>query len=39
VLAWWLGLTAFGIWILAVSFCLLRYAIPHQEATYAEPRR
>lgn len=28
VLAWWLGLTAFGIWIVAVTFCLLRYAIP-----------
>jgi hypothetical protein len=39
VLAWWLGLTAFGIWILAVSFCLLRYAIPHQEATRAQARR
>jgi hypothetical protein len=38
LLAWWLGLTAFGIWILAVSFCLLRYAIPHQEATYAQAR-
>lgn len=32
LVAWWLGLTAFGIWIFAVSFCLLRYAIPRQEA-------
>jgi hypothetical protein len=38
VLAWWLGLTAFGIWICAVSFCLLRYAIPHQEAARALAR-
>jgi hypothetical protein len=38
VLAWWLGLTAFGIWILAVSFCLLRYAIPDQEAARAQGR-
>ena len=32
VLAWWLGLSALGIWMLAVTFCLLRYAIPHQES-------
>jgi len=38
VLAWWLGLIAFGIWILAVSFCLLRDAIPHQEAGQAQVR-
>ncbi|TAM68125.1 hypothetical protein [Mycobacterium sp.] len=30
LLAWWLGLTAFTLWIAAVSFCLLRNAIPNQ---------
>jgi hypothetical protein len=31
VLAWWLGLAIFGGWIFAVSICLLKYAIPHQQ--------
>ena len=38
VLAWWLGLTAFGIWIVAVSFCLLRYAIPDRKPLLAQAR-
>lgn len=32
LLAWWLGLAIFGGWIFAVSICLVKYAIPHQEA-------
>jgi hypothetical protein len=39
VVAWWLGLTAFGIWIVAVSFCLLRYAIPDRKPAPAQSRR
>jgi hypothetical protein len=35
LLAWWLGLAIFGGWIFAVSVCLLKYAIPHQEAEHA----
>jgi hypothetical protein len=38
VLAWWLGLSAFGIWIVAVSFCLLRYALPYRKSPSARPR-
>lgn len=36
LLAWWLGLAIFGGWIFAVSFCLLKYAIPHQVAAQAQ---
>ena len=35
LLAWWLGLAVFGGWIFVVSICLVRYAIPHQEAETA----
>lgn len=36
LLAWWLGLAIFGGWIFAVSICLVRYAIPHQQAEQAK---
>jgi hypothetical protein len=32
ILAWWLGLSIFGAWILGVTWSLLREAIPHQVA-------
>jgi hypothetical protein len=32
ILAWWLGLIIFSIWIAAVTISLLRDAIPHQVA-------
>lgn len=35
VIAWWLLLVGFAVWILAMSFCLLRYAIPHQQVEEA----
>lgn len=35
LLAWWLGLIAFSIWIAAVTWCLLRNAIPNQVAEEA----
>jgi hypothetical protein len=31
LIAWWLLLTAFGVWVLTMSVLLLREAIPHQE--------
>jgi hypothetical protein len=31
LIAWWLLLTAFGVWVLTMSALLLRNAIPHQE--------
>jgi hypothetical protein len=36
LLAWWLGLAIFGGWIFAVSFCLLKYALPHQVSAPAQ---
>ncbi|MFZ0714731.1 hypothetical protein [Mycobacterium sp.] len=36
LLAWWLGLAIFGGWIFAISVCLVKYAIPHQEAEEAQ---
>lgn len=31
VIAWWLLLAGFGVWVIALVVGLLRYAIPHQE--------
>lgn len=36
LIAWWLLLVGFGIWMIAMSVCLLRYAIPQQQRELAQ---
>src|SRR5581483_3489495 len=34
ILAWWLVLSAFSVWLIAMSVAMLRYSLPQQEREY-----
>ena len=35
LIAWWLLVTGFAIWMIGMTVCLLRFAIPHEERELA----